>query len=178
MIKKITKQLERKRKPNNLMVLVMAKQSKNNSTSTGTNADLDLAVQGINKKFGDGALMRLGDATKMNVSVISTGSLAIDLALGAGGLPRGRIVEIYGPESSGKTTFCLSVIAEAQRNGGNAVFVDVEHALDPRYAKIVGVDLDNLMVSQPESGEDALNITETLIRSGQSMLLCWTQSLH
>ena len=166
MIKKITKQLERKRKHNNLMVLIMAKQSKNNSTSTGTNADLDLAVQGINKKFGDGALMRLGDATKMNVSVISTGSLAIDLALGAGGLPRGRIVEIYGPESSGKTTFCLSVIAEAQRNGGNAVFVDVEHALDPRYAKTVGVDLDNLMVSQPESGEDALNITETLIRSG------------
>ena len=166
MIKKITKQLERKRKPNNLMILIMAKQSKNNSTSTGTNADLDLAVQGINKKFGDGALMRLGDATKMNVSVISTGSLAIDLALGAGGLPRGRIVEIYGPESSGKTTFCLSVIAEAQRNGGNAVFVDVEHALDPRYAKTVGVDLDNLMVSQPESGEDALNITETLIRSG------------
>jgi len=110
--------------------------------------------------------MKLGDATKMNVSVISSGSLAIDLALGVGGLPRGRIVEIYGPESSGKTTFCLSVIAEAQRRGGNAVFVDVEHALDPRYAKIVGVDLDNLMVSQPESGEDALNITETLIRSG------------
>ena len=110
--------------------------------------------------------MKLGDATKMNVSVISSGSLAIDLALGVGGLPRGRIVEIYGPESSGKTTFCLSVIAEAQRNGGNAVFVDVEHALDPRYAKVVGVDLDNLMVSQPESGEDALNITETLIRSG------------
>lgn len=130
------------------------------------NPDLELAFQGINKKFGEGALMRLGDATKMNVSVISTGSLAIDLSLGAGGLPRGRIVEIYGPESSGKTTFCLSVIAEAQRNGGNAVFVDVEHALDPRYAKIVGVDLDNLMVSQPESGEDALNITETLIRSG------------
>ncbi|OUU10413.1 MAG: recombinase RecA [Verrucomicrobia bacterium TMED40] len=130
------------------------------------NQDLELAVQGINKKFGDGALMRLGDATKMNVSVISTGSLAIDLALGAGGLPRGRIVEIYGPEASGKTTFCLSVIAEAQRNGGNAVFVDVEHALDPRYAKTVGVQLDNLMVSQPESGEDALNITETLIRSG------------
>jgi len=144
----------------------MAKQPNNDPKNKGTNADLDLAVQGINKKFGEGALMRLGDATKMNVSVISTGSLAIDLALGAGGLPRGRIVEIYGPESSGKTTFCLSVIAEAQRNGGNAVFVDVEHALDPRYAKVVGVDLDNLMVSQPESGEDALNITETLIRSG------------
>ena len=142
----------------------MAKQT-SDSQQKG-NQDLELAVQGINKKFGEGALMRLGDATKMNVSVISSGSLAIDLALGAGGLPRGRIVEIYGPESSGKTTFCLSVIAEAQRNGGNAVFVDVEHALDPRYAKIVGVHLDNLMVSQPESGEDALNITETLIRSG------------
>ena len=97
--------------------------------------------------------MRLGDATKMNVSVISSGSLAIDLALGAGGLPRGRIVEIYGPESSGKTTFCLSVIAEAQRNGGNAVFVGVEHALDPRYAKIVGVHLDNLMVPNLKAGK-------------------------
>ena len=143
----------------------MAKKESNETTTTG-NADLDLAFAGINKKFGDGALMRLGDATKMNVSVISTGSIAVDLALGVGGLPRGRIVEIYGPESSGKTTFCLSVIAEAQRQGGTAVFVDVEHALDPRYAKVVGVDLDNLMVSQPESGEDALNITETLIRSG------------
>jgi recombination protein RecA len=144
---------------------IMAKAATKEKPSTG-NADLDLAISGINKKFGDGALMRLGDATKMNVSVISTGSLAIDLALGAGGLPRGRTVEIYGPEASGKTTFCLSVIAEAQRRGGNAVFIDVEHALDPRYAKIVGVDLDNLMISQPESGEDALNITETLIRSG------------
>jgi len=144
----------------------MAKNTATDKKTPPANQDLELAFQGINKKFGDGALMRLGDATKMNVSVISTGSLAVDLALGAGGLPRGRIVEIYGPESSGKTTFCLSVIAEAQRKGGNAVFVDVEHALDPRYAKIVGVDLDNLMVSQPESGEDALNITETLIRSG------------
>ena len=146
-------------------LFIMAKTATKEKPSTG-NTDLDLAISGINKKFGEGALMRLGDATKMNVSVISTGSLAIDLALGAGGLPRGRTVEIYGPESSGKTTFCLSVIAEAQRQGGNAVFVDVEHALDPRYAKIVGVDLDNLMISQPESGEDALNITETLIRSG------------
>ena len=142
----------------------MSKVSEKNISKSTT--DLDLALQSINKKFGEGALMKLGDATKMNVSVISTGSLAIDLSLGVGGLPRGRIVEIYGPESSGKTTFCLSVIAEAQRRGGNAVFVDVEHALDPRYAKVVGVDLDNLMVSQPESGEDALNITETLIRSG------------
>ena len=128
--------------------------------------NLDLAISGINKQFGPGALMRLGEATKMEIDVISTGSIAIDLALGAGGLPRGRICEIYGPESSGKTTFCLSAIAQAQKEGGNAVFIDVEHALDPRYAKVVGVDLDNLMVSQPESGEDALNITETLIRSG------------
>ena len=120
----------------------------------------------VNKQFGEGSLVRLGDATKMNVETISTGSVAIDLALGVGGLPRGRIVEIYGPESSGKTTLCLSLIAEAQRKGGNAVFIDVEHALDPHYAKVVGVDLENLMVAQPECGEDALNIAETLIRSG------------
>ena len=127
---------------------------------------LDLALSAINKQYGDGTLMRMGDATKMAVSTVSTGSVAIDLALGVGGLPRGRIVEIFGPESSGKTTLCLSIIAEIQRQGGNAVFVDVEHALDPRYSKVVGVDLDNLLVSQPESGEDALNIAETLIRSG------------
>lgn len=128
--------------------------------------NLDLAISGINKQFGSGAIMRLGETTKMEIDVISTGSIAIDLALGIGGLPRGRVCEIYGPESSGKTTFCLSVIAQAQKQGGNAVFIDVEHALVPRYAKVVGVDLENLMVSQPESGEDALNITETLIRSG------------
>ena len=139
------------------------KKSERNPESDRKN--LDLAISGINKQFGAGALMRLGEATKMEVDVISTGSIAIDLALGIGGLPRGRICEIYGPESSGKTTFCLSAIAQAQKEGGNAVFIDVEHALDPRYAKLVGVDLDNLMVAQPESGEDALNITETLIRS-------------
>jgi len=127
---------------------------------------LEFAISSVNKQFGEGALIRMGEARKMNVQTFSTGSVAIDLALGVGGLPRGRVCEIYGPESSGKTTLCLSVIAEAQRQGGNAVFIDVEHALDPRYAKLVGVDLDNLMVSQPESGEDALNITETLIRSG------------
>jgi recombination protein RecA len=127
---------------------------------------IDLALSAINKTYGEGTLMRMGEASKMTVSSISTCSVAIDLALGVGGLPRGRIIEIYGPESSGKTTLCLSIIAEVQRQGGNAVFVDVEHALDPRYSKVVGVDLDNLLVSQPESGEDALNITETLIRSG------------
>lgn len=128
--------------------------------------NLNLAISGINKQFGPGALMKLGDATKMEVDKISTGSIAIDLALGIGGLPKGRVCEIYGPESSGKTTFCLSIIAQAQKQGGNAVFIDVEHALDPKYAKVVGVDLENLMVSQPECGEDALNIAETLIRSG------------
>ena len=127
---------------------------------------LETALSMVNKQFGEGSLIRLGEATKMQVETISTGSVAIDLALGVGGLPRGRIVEIYGPESSGKTTLCLSIRAEAQRNGGNAVFIDVEHALDPHYAKVVGVDLANLMVAQPECGEDALNIAETLIRSG------------
>jgi recombination protein RecA len=127
--------------------------------------NVDLAVSVITKQFGEGSIMRLGDAHKMKVETLSTGSLAIDLALGCGGLPRGRTVEIFGPESSGKTTFCLSVIAEAQRNGGLAAFIDVEHALDPKYAKVVGVQLDDLLVSQPDSGEDALNITETLIRS-------------
>ena len=136
------------------------------ATQSSERKTLDLALSAINKQYGDGTLMRMGDATKMTVSTVSTGSVAIDLALGVGGLPRGRIVEIFGPESSGKTTLCLSIIAEIQRQGGNAVFVDVEHALDPRYSKIVGVDLDNLLVSQPESGEDALNIAETLIRSG------------
>jgi len=127
--------------------------------------NIELAVSAITKQFGDGSIMRLGSASRMTVDAISTGSLAIDLALGVGGLPRGRTVEIYGPESSGKTTFCLSVIAEAQRRGGLAAFIDVEHALDPKYARVVGVKLDDLLVSQPDSGEDALNIAETLIRS-------------
>jgi recombination protein RecA len=127
--------------------------------------NIDLAVSAITKQFGEGSIMRLGSATRMVVDTISTGSLAIDLTLGVGGLPRGRIVEVYGPEASGKTTFCLSVIAEAQRKGGLAAFIDVEHALDPKYARIVGVKLDDLLVSQPDSGEDALNIMETLIRS-------------
>lgn len=140
------------------------KQSK--TIADGGTKALDLALSAINKQFGDGAIMRLGESTKQNIAVIPTGCPSIDLALGVGGLPRGRISEIYGPESSGKTTLCLALIAQAQRAGGNAVFVDVEHALDPRYARVVGVDVDNLMVSQPESGEDALNITETLIRSG------------
>jgi recombination protein RecA len=127
--------------------------------------NIDLALSSITKQFGEGSIMRLGDSHKMKVETLTTGSLAVDLALGVGGLPKGRIIEIYGPESSGKTTFCLSVIAEAQKRGGLAAFIDVEHALDPKYARVVGVNLDDLLVSQPDSGEDALNIMETLIRS-------------
>jgi len=134
-------------------------------SGTGREKNIDLALSAITKQFGEGSIMRLGAAQKMTVETLSTGSLAVDLALGVGGLPLGRIVEIYGPEASGKTTFCLSVIAEAQKKGGLATFIDVEHALDPKYAKIVGVNLDDLLVSQPDSGEDALNIMETLIRS-------------
>ena len=133
--------------------------------------NIELALSAITKEFGEGSIMRLGSNAKMKVETLSTGSLAIDLALGVGGLPLGRIVEIYGPESSGKTTFCLSVIAEAQRKGGLAAFIDVEHALDPKYARVVGVKLDDLLVSQPDSGEDALNITETLIRSNSIDLI-------
>ena len=144
----------------------MAKQKIQTTIINKDDKALETALSMVNKQFGEGSLIRLGEAFKMNVDAISTGSVAIDLALGVGGLPRGRIVEIYGPESSGKTTLCLSLIAEAQRKGGNAVFIDVEHALDPKYAKVVGVNLENLMVAQPECGEDALNIAETLIRSG------------
>ena len=127
--------------------------------------NIELALSSITKQFGEGSIMRLGSNAKMKVETLTTGSLAVDLALGVGGLPKGRIIEIYGPESSGKTTFCLSVIAEAQKRGGLAAFIDVEHALDPKYARVVGVNLDDLLVSQPDSGEDALNIMETLIRS-------------
>ena len=127
---------------------------------------VDLALSSITKQFGAGSVFRLGANQHVEVSVLSTGSPSIDIALGVGGLPRGRIIEIYGPESSGKTTFCLSVIAQSQRNGGIAAFVDVEHALDPKYAKVVGVNIDDLYVSQPDNGEDALNIVETLVRSG------------
>ncbi len=136
------------------------------SADAAARKNLDLALAAITKEFGEGSVMRLGDATKMKVETISTGSIAIDLALGAGGLPIGRIIEIYGPESSGKTTLCLSIIAEVQKKGGLAAFIDVEHALDPKYARVVGVNLDDLLVSQPDSGDDALTITETLIRSG------------
>ncbi len=128
---------------------------------------LDLALTQIEKQFGKGAIMKLGEATsKLQVDVISTGAVGLDIALGVGGVPRGRIVEIYGPEASGKTTLGYHVIAEAQREGGQAAFIDAEHALDPNYAKAVGVDIDNLLLSQPDSGEQALEIAEMLVRSG------------
>jgi len=127
---------------------------------------LDLTLSQIEKQFGKGAVMKLGDKTSMNVSCISTGCLGLDIALGIGGVPRGRIVEIYGPESSGKTTVALHIIAEAQKNGGEVAFIDAEHALDPQYAKALGVDVDSLIVSQPDTGEQALEITEALVRSG------------
>ena len=127
---------------------------------------IELAIGQIEKQFGKGSVMKLGDSVKLNVESISTGCIDLDVALGIGGVPRGRIVEIYGPESSGKTTVALHIIAEAQRNGGEAAFIDVEHALDPVYAKNLGVDINNLIVSQPDTGEQALEICETLVRSG------------
>ncbi len=134
--------------------------------SVARQRDLDAAIASITKSFGEGAIMRLGDAgAKMKIDVIPTGALSVDLALGAGGLPRGRIVEIYGPESSGKTTLMLHVIANAQKAGGLAAFIDAEHALDPQYARKLGVNIDELLISQPDSGEDALTICETLARS-------------
>ncbi|MBR1898779.1 MAG: recombinase RecA [Oscillospiraceae bacterium] len=127
---------------------------------------LDQALKLIEKTYGAGAVMRLGQREKLDVDVISTGSMTLDLALGVGGVPRGRIIELYGPESSGKTTVALHIVAEAQKTGGVAAFIDVEHALDPKYAKALGVDTDNLLVSQPDSGEQALEIAEQLVRSG------------
>ncbi len=129
-------------------------------------AMLNKAVSDIIKRYGDGSIMRLGEAHRMMVDVIPTGSLSLDLALGVGGIPRGRITEIFGPESSGKTTLCQHIVAEAQKLGGTAAYIDMEHALDPVYAAKCGVDVDNLLVSQPDTGEQALEITETLVRSG------------
>jgi recombination protein RecA len=127
---------------------------------------LDGALKDINKRFGDGAIMKLGEANHMAIDVIPTGCLSVDLALGIGGIPRGRVVEIYGPESSGKTTLCQHVVAEAQKLGGVCAFIDMEHALDPSYAAVCGVDVDSLLISQPDTGEQALEIAETLVRSG------------
>ncbi|MBX3015517.1 MAG: recombinase RecA [Caldilineaceae bacterium] len=133
---------------------------------TGKAKALETTLANLHKKFGDGVVMKLGEATKLTVEAIPTGSLSLDIALGIGGVPRGRVIEIYGPESSGKTTVCLHIIAEAQKHGGICGFIDVEHALDPVYATKIGVDVNNLYVSQPDTGEQALEIAEALVRSG------------
>ncbi len=132
----------------------------------GRDKALETTLLGLRKRFGDGVIMRLGESTGLNVDTIPTGSLALDIALGVGGIPRGRITEIYGPEASGKTTLCQHIIAEAQKRGGIAAFIDVEHALDPAYARRCGVNIDELYISQPDTGEQALEIAEALVRSG------------
>jgi recombination protein RecA len=132
----------------------------------GRSKALESALSDITKRFGDGAILRLGDATHLHVDAISTGSLAVDVALGVGGVPRGRVIEVYGPESSGKTTLCLHTIAEAQKRGGICAFIDMEHALDPAYAARIGVDVNNLYIAQPDMAEQALEIADTLVRSG------------
>ena len=142
----------------------MADKDGKTSQSEGKSKALGLALESIEKQFGKGSIMKLGESHKSDVEVVPSGSLSLDLALG-GGIPRGRVVEIYGPESSGKTTVTLHIIAEIQRSGGTAAFIDAEHALDPAYAKRIGVDVENLLLSQPDNGEQALEITETLVRS-------------
>jgi len=143
-----------------------AKTAETAKVAAARSRDLDAAISSITKAYGEGSIMRLGDArAQTKIDVIPTGALAVDLALGVGGIPRGRVIEIFGPESSGKTTLMLHVIANAQKNGGLAAFIDAEHALDPAYAKKLGVNLDDLLVSQPDSGEEALTICETLARS-------------
>jgi len=127
---------------------------------------LEMALGQIEKQFGKGSIMRMGENLHMNIEAISTGAMALDLALGIGGLPRGRVVELYGPESSGKSTLAMHVVAEAQRNGGICAYIDAEHAMDPVYAKAIGVNIDDLLISQPDTGEQALEITDTLVRSG------------
>ena len=139
------------------------------------NKALEQALKDIEKQFGKGSVMRLGDKVHEKMDVIPTGSVTLDMALGVGGYPKGRIIEIYGPESSGKTTFALHAIAEAQKQGGVAAFIDAEHALDPRYAHALGVDVDNLIVSQPDTGEQALEIADQLIKSGAIAILVVAQ---
>ncbi|TSC91606.1 MAG: recombination protein RecA [Parcubacteria group bacterium Licking1014_17] len=136
------------------------------TASTERSRSIDLAVREIQEKYGEGSIMKLGDAKKVDVDVIPTGSISLDLALGVGGVPRGRVIEIYGPESSGKTTLALHLVAEAQKQGGVAAYVDAEHALDPEYAKKIGVKIGDLLISQPDTGEQGLEIVETLVRSG------------
>ena len=149
------------------MAAAKAKDSKDEIKFEDKQKALDAALSQIEKQFGKGAVMKLGDdSAKMNVEVVPTGSLSLDIALGVGGVPKGRIIEVYGPESSGKTTVALHMVAEVQKRGGIAGYIDAEHAMDPTYAKALGVDIDNLYISQPDDGEQALEIAETMVRSG------------
>lgn len=141
--------------------------AKKKNSPAGEKKDLDEAVEEIKQRFGEGAIMKLKEVRAVDVDVVPTGSISLDLALGVGGIPRGRVIEIYGPESSGKSTLALHILAEAQKRKGVGAFVDAEHALDPDYAKRIGVNIDELLISQPDSGEQALQIVETLVRSGQ-----------
>lgn len=136
------------------------------SSDEAKSKQVDLTVKELQEKYGEGSIMRLGQVKKVDIDVIPTGSLSLDIALGVGGVPRGRIIEIYGPESSGKTTLCLHIVSEAQKSGGVAAYVDAEHALDPEYAKKIGVKIDQLLISQPDTGEQALDIVEALVKSG------------
>jgi len=145
---------------------MVIKKDKENNKSLTRSTDLDKLLESLQEKFGEGAIMKLDSVKKVDTDVVSTGSFSLDIALGVGGLPLGRIVEIYGPESSGKSTMALHVIAEVQKKGGKVAYIDAEHAMDPDYAKKLGVKLEDLLVSQPDSGEDALNILESLVRSG------------
>ncbi|KKW19246.1 MAG: Protein RecA [Parcubacteria group bacterium GW2011_GWA2_51_10] len=149
------------------MVLTKKEKAPPKTTGTGSDKDIERAISNIKTKFGDEAIMKLGDQPKVDVNAIPTGSVGVDWALGIGGLPRGRIIEIFGPESSGKTTLSLHVIAEAQKKGGICAFIDAEHAVDPEYAKKIGVDIASLLISQPDTGEQALEIVESLVRSGK-----------
>lgn len=143
----------------------MAKKETTKETA-GENKNVSLAIKEIQEKYGDGSIMKLGDARKVDVDVIPTGSVSLDIALGVGGVPRGRVIEVYGPESSGKTTLALHLVAEVQKAGGVAAYVDAEHALDPEYAKKIGVKIQDLLISQPDNGEQALEIVETLVKTG------------
>ena len=143
----------------------------------GRIATLDKTIDSLTKRFGEGTIMRLGEAQHLNVQTIPTGSISLDIALGVGGVPRGRIVEIYGPESSGKTTLCQHIVAEAQKLGGICAYIDMEHALDPSYAAKCGVNIDQLYVSQPDTGEQALEIADALIRSGTMDIVVFDLSL-
>ncbi|HAU07403.1 MAG: Protein RecA [Candidatus Yanofskybacteria bacterium GW2011_GWF1_44_227] len=142
------------------------KQEDKQHIQDGKNKSVDLMVKEIQEKYGDGSIMRLGNVAKVDVDVIPTGSISLDLALGVGGIPRGRVIEVFGPESSGKTTLALHIVSEAQKLGGVAAYIDAEHALDPEYAKKIGVKIDQLLISQPDTGEQALDILESLVKSG------------